>query len=136
MSSQIQATCIWGNVPFQAADPPIMQMPCHCTDCRAATGNDYSNIAFFRTKVAGISGETAPHHFVASSGNKTQREACPDCGTVMFDKSDGFPQLIGVFAQQIEPPFEFNPAAHVWVKSKLPHIEISGTAQFHEEFKV
>ncbi|MFK7801993.1 MAG: GFA family protein [Anaerolineae bacterium] len=135
MTHQIQASCSCGKVTFQSAEPPIIQMTCHCADCRSATGNDYSNIAFFRTKVADISGKVAPHQFVANSGNNTQREACPDCGTVMFDKSDGFPMLVGVFAQQIEPPFEFNAAAHVWVKSKLPHIEISGPTQFSEEFK-
>jgi hypothetical protein len=42
----------------------------------------------------------------------------------MFDRSAGFPTLIGVMASQIELPFEVQPTCHVWVKSKRPDVEI------------
>ncbi|MFK7977405.1 MAG: GFA family protein [Halioglobus sp.] len=69
--------------------------------------------------------------FTSELGNTTVREFCSRGGSVMFDRSDGFPTLIGVMTQRISEPFEVKPTHHVWVKSKLPHVSIPvGVTQF------
>lgn len=134
MSDLFRASCTCGNVTFQSAKSPVIQLTCHCSDCREATGSDFSNLAFFRAKAAEITGEVAQKDFIAASGSGTQRDYCSNCQTLMFDRSDRFPQLIGIFAQQLEAPFEFNPAAHIWVKNKLPHVKIPNGKQFDKDF--
>ena len=37
----------------------------------------------------------------------------------MFDRTQGFPQIIGVVAERIGPPFTFQPRCHVWLESKV-----------------
>lgn len=81
-------------------------------------------IAFFKINAVEVSGNTVAKTFIANSGNQTKREACSSCGVVMFDKSEGFSSLIGVLAQQIGPPFMFNPSCHVWTSSKLSSVVV------------
>jgi len=133
MTHAYNAACKCGQLTFQADAAPVVQLTCHCTDCRAVTGNDYSSIAFFKSKSAQHSGARQSHEFVAKSGNKTIRETCTHCATTVFDKSDGFPGLIGVFIDRIQPPFIPNINCHVWVKSKLPAVELPSNLPCYDE---
>lgn len=119
MGEKIVAECACGQVRFQASQAPVLQLCCHCTDCRDATGDDFSLLAFFTTSVTVVAGQTSARIYVAGSGSETERLACAECGTVMFDKSARFPDLIGVFSRQIEPPFAAVATQHMWVESKL-----------------
>ncbi len=121
------AQCLCGDIQFKSNTKPVIELSCHCNDCRNATGRDFSNLVFFTLADSHVKGETVAKNFIVESGNKTSRQACPTCGTIMFDRSEGFQSLIGVFATQLEKPFIFKPQCHVWVSSKLPssHIDKS-----------
>lgn len=43
---------------------------------------------------------------------------------MLFDRSEGFPNLVGVAAERIERPFNFQPNCHVWIRSKHEHADI------------
>ncbi|MDA5398303.1 GFA family protein [Hoeflea prorocentri] len=118
---------------FRSDAEPVLQAVCHCADCRNATGNDYSETVFFAAKATEVAGELRANRYFAASGAQTVREFCSVCGTPMFDKSDGFPQLIGVFAQTISEPFRFVPDCHMWTKGKLAHVQISDDLRTYEE---
>ncbi len=133
MSIKILAQCRCGEVTFTSSAEPVMQLSCHCTDCREATQNDFSNIAFFKMNATEVAGELIPKNYVSDAGNKTQRDACASCGTFMFDTSEGFPGLMGVFSQQIEAPFVSAPQCHVWVQSKLPQTQLSAKRVQYEK---
>ena len=64
-----------------------------------------------------MSGKVTRQNFTADSGSTTYRDACSTCGTVIFDISENYPQLIGVLAATILPPFEFRPSHHIWLQS-------------------
>ncbi|PCI85952.1 MAG: hypothetical protein COB24_11445 [Hyphomicrobiales bacterium] len=51
------------------------------------------------------------------------------CGQAMFDKSAGFPRMLGVVAA----PFVAEPQMHGWTKSKLPHIKIPQNIKQYEK---
>ena len=110
MTSKITGFCRCGAVQFQSVSHPILQLFCHCKDCQESTGSPYAKIAFFKSKQSEISGRLSVCTFTAESGNKTSRESCANCGSLMFDKSEGFPSLVGL--------------CHVWTRSKQPQIEI------------
>ncbi len=130
---EIKASCACGQVQFKSKDEPVIQLCCHCTDCQDALKSEYATIAFFKTKSSDASGPIKQSNYAAESGNRTVREFCSECGTIMFDKSEGFSGLIGVMTQQINAPFKENISCHVWVRSKLPSVFISGNIRKYDK---
>lgn len=119
MSKRIEAKCLCGLVRFESAAAPVVQLVCHCSDCRQATGNEYSTLAFFESATVAIQGECAERAFQANSGAATKRLSCKACDTLMFDRSEGFPTLVGVFVERIEAPFVPEPACQLWTNSRV-----------------
>ena len=120
----ILGSCDCGKLSFSASTPPVVQAICHCTDCRTATGDPFTITAFFRVDSVAFEGEIEVHRFVASSGTATTRESCSICKSVVVDRSNGVPDLVGVVARYIEPPFRPDPVCHMWVRSKAPTVTI------------
>lgn len=133
MDIEILAGCKCGNVQFQTTDKPILQLCCHCADCRAATGHDMSTIIFFKLDKTQISGDLSTREFTSDLGNLTERLACANCDQVMFDKSAGFPNMLGVMAEHLALPFIPQPQLHVWTQSKLAHVEIPELMKQYEK---
>ena len=124
MNNEITATCQCGAVRFRSQHQPVLQLFCHCKDCQVSTSGAFAKTAFFKLKYTEVSGRLAVRTFKAVSGNKTTRESCANCGSLMFDRSEGFASLIGVMAERINEAFVFEPACHVWTKSKQSHVTI------------
>ena len=133
MDSDILASCKCGNVQFKTQSKPILQLCCHCADCRDATGKDASDIVFFKLDQVELSGDLTRVGFTSDLGNQTERLACANCQQVMFDKSAGFPNMLGVVAENIASPFVARPQMHVWTQSKLSHIEIPQNTKQYEK---
>ena len=133
MSEMISASCTCGQVGFKSTEPPVIQLCCHCNDCRDASGNDYSTIAFFKLESVETSGNLAENIYTAESGSQTKRGFCSSCNALMFDTSAGFPTLIGVMTQRIHAPFALAPTRHVWVSSKLNNVSIPEGCVQHEK---
>jgi hypothetical protein len=100
--------------------------PCsnHSATAENALQADFANIAFFKMYETLVEGELAEKIYLASSGNETCRQYCVKCDTVMFDRSEGFPNLLGVMVSQLQQPFESRPACHVFVRNKKAEVEI------------
>lgn len=133
MNHDYVGSCQCGEVRFKCTAAPVVHLCCHCSDCRQATGNPASNIAFFVEAFVERRGELDIAHFKAESGSETMRESCANCHTVMFDKSAGFSALIGVFTAQIETPYLDAPSLHVWTSSKLSNVEIPADIKAFEK---
>jgi len=121
---KITAGCRCGQLKFEASSEPVIELVCHCTDCQDALQADFANIAFFKMAETGVAGELAEKIYLAASGNETCRQYCIQCDTVMFDRSEGFPKLLGVMVSQLQPPFVSRPACHVFVRDKKAGVEI------------
>lgn len=124
MTQSWSAQCRCGALRVQLASPPVLQLVCHCTDCRAVAGTPFSQFVFFRARDAQVTGNAVHRTFVADSGHATQRECCTQCGDMLIDRTAGFPKVIGIVAGRIDAPFTFEPQHHVWTDSKLPGVEI------------
>jgi len=124
MTSPFVASCSCGRFKFSASRAPVVQLTCHCQQCREASGAPYTNFAMFKVSDADISGPTVVRAFVADSGAKTVRESCASCGELVLDRTEGFPQIVGVVAERIQPPYEFQPRCHVWLESKVAEVAI------------
>lgn len=129
----ISARCTCGKVTLVSTMSPILQLNCHCADCRAATGDPFTRTAIFRAQTARKTGQARRQSFLTKTGTKTHRDACRHCGTVVFDISEGHPALIGVLARCLDPPFCFAPSCHLWVESKLPDVAIADAEPHFEK---
>ena len=133
MNPTLTGCCTCGAVHFSSQAEPVVQLICHCTDCQEATGAAFARTAFFRTKTCQIVGDLVVRRFVAASGHATTRESCSKCHALMFDRSEGFPTLVGVMADRLNAPFMFRPACHVWTRSQRADSEITdGLPQYKE----
>jgi hypothetical protein len=124
MSPTYVATCSCGSVKFESSRAPILQLTCHCQQCRSASKAPFTNFAFFKHAEALVVGGTAVQEFKADSGTNTSRESCAACGELIFDRTQAFPQIIGVVAERIKPPYTFEPRCHVWLESRVVETEI------------
>jgi len=124
MIESIHATCGCGALRFAARARPIAQLVCHCTDCRAASGEPYTETAFFRRRDITITGDVTEQVFTAASGHRTARGSCSSCGDLLFDTSEKFPELLGVMIRHLQAPFVAKTTAHMWVKSRVPSVDI------------
>jgi len=102
----------------------VSELICHCSDCQDALHANFANIVFFKIDQTLVEGELAERIYLVTSGNETCREYCIRCETIMFDRSEGFPHLLGAMADQLQPPFEFHPTCHVYVSDKKAEVGI------------
>ena len=129
--SKNAASCRCGQLTFTSDSNPVLELVCHCIDCQDALQADFATIAFFKLSEGKVEGELAEKIYLADSGNETCRQYCDSCDTVMFDRSEGFPNLIGVMASQLQPPFEAKPTCHVFLRDKKAETEIpEGVKQY------
>lgn len=124
MNNLITGECGCGSVTFEANEKPLVELLCHCNNCQQATGKAFVGIAFFKMTAVTVDGELASQRYIADTGKNTSREFCSRCKQAMFDKSDGFPTLLGVMAEPINTPFKFAPSCHVWVESKQADVDL------------
>jgi hypothetical protein len=124
MNPIVTARCSCGNFQFRSARAPILQLTCHCRQCRQVSGTASTNFAFFKLAEAELEGQTTVHSFVADSGCKTVRETCASCGEPLLDRTEGFPKIVGIVAERIQPPYRFEARCHVWVRSKSAEVTI------------
>jgi hypothetical protein len=124
MNSTVVASCKCGAFQFKSAREPILQLTCHCQQCREASKTPFTNFAFFKLIEAEVNGATVIHRFVADSGAKTIRETCATCGDLLLDRTEAFPQIVGVVAERIQSPFVFQARCHVWVESKSAEVTV------------
>jgi hypothetical protein len=127
MTTSFVASCSCGAFKLKATRTPILQITCHCQQCREASKTPFTNFAFFKLADTEISGATKAMEFVADSGSKTVREFCASCGELLLDRTEGFPQIVGVVAERIQPPYEFQPRCHVWLESKVVDVVLPDT---------
>ncbi|GJM13167.1 MAG: aldehyde-activating protein [Pseudohongiella sp.] len=133
MTIEIESSCECGAVRATASGKPAIQLCCHCADCQTATNLPYASIVFFRIDQVVIEGEVKAQEFIAESGSATSRDSCGNCGSVMFDRSAGFPALLGIMAQRLVEPFTFEPACHVWAASKQAGVDIPKGIKVYEK---
>ena len=124
MVTPVVATCTCGSFRFTSENHPIVQLTCHCSQCRQVSKAPSSNFAFFKAAESTIEGKTVVHNFTAASGTKTVRETCATCSEMLLDRTEGFPQIIGVVADRLQPPYVFQAHCHVWVESKSPSVTV------------
>lgn len=114
--------CRCGAVRMRVSAAPVVQLYCHCDDCRAAHNAAYVASAIFPAgAVEVLQGEPKP-----LAGGTTPRLRCVDCGTHLYSELARVPmRSVNAF---LLPPGAFQPQFHVQcqhavlpVLDDLPH---------------
>ncbi len=91
---KLEGGCYCGAVRFVAEGDPMMKAQCHCRECQYLTGG--SPNVFIAMPIPGFAytkGE--PKGFARSDLERpVTREFCPNCGTHLVTRPQGFPAVI------------------------------------------
>lgn len=119
-----QASCQCGQLTVSLFSAPVIQLVCHCEDCRATSGAPFTRVAFFVAQPETVTGTSRRDRRLGDSGKPKHNHHCPRCGDFVYAEIEALKGLWAVKAERIAKPFAFSPKAHVWVGRKLPETRI------------
>lgn len=109
--------CLCGAVILSIDSDPIGARTCLCRDCQKFGGGSGTTNAFFAAASISQSGELTWYEGTADSGNTTWRAFCPRCGSHVFTKGSGRPDLCGVRVSMLDESDLIAPQAVIWTDS-------------------
>lgn len=91
---KLEGGCYCGQLRYAAEGEPMMKAQCHCRECQYITGG--SPNMFIAMPIAGFSyTKGAPKQFKRSDLERpVTREFCPECGTHVVTRPQGFPAVV------------------------------------------
>jgi hypothetical protein len=114
VAMHVTGGCLCGAVRFEGDADPQFQVKCYCTDCRRTSGAGHAAMMGFPDGAITITGEAKEFHSKADSGNDAVRAFCPACGSGVYARNAGMPQMIFVRASALDDPTLFVPQMVVW----------------------
>jgi hypothetical protein len=113
----IVGQCLCGAVTLSITSGPVGARTCWCRDCQKFGGGNGTTNAFFAADSIGYDGEVSWYDSVADSGNKTNRGFCPKCGSPIFTRESGRPDMCGVRISILDDCNLIAPQAVIWTES-------------------
>jgi hypothetical protein len=120
MAGNFTGSCLCGAVRYECAADPVFTGNCHCRDCQKATGSAFVAALAVPAAALKIAGNVKYHDTKAENGNTFSRGFCPDCGSRLFGKSTGFPELAMITAGSLDDPSWYRAAMDFYVASAQP----------------
>ena len=124
MTATREGGCACGSVRYRLADAPLFTHCCHCLNCQQQTGSAFViNLMIEADRVELLAGRPNPVD-VSRGDDRWQRiYRCPSCQVAVFSEY-GWPELWYVRAGTLDDPASVCPDVHIYVRSKLPWVEI------------
>lgn len=114
---KLEGGCYCGAVRYEAEGEPMMKAQCHCRECQYLTGG--SPNLFMAMPIPGFRyTKGAPKSFTrADIDNPVTREFCPECGTQIVTRPQGFPAVI-LKVGSLDDPSQFTPDMAIYTIDK------------------
>jgi hypothetical protein len=116
----ISGGCACGAIRYTVSLPPLTAIHCQCRQCQRVTGAGHSSLLAMRSDTLHVQGAPKTYELVADSGNAVQSAFCSNCGSPVFKRSAGFPQMVFLHAGSLDDPALFAPQRIVWHASAQP----------------
>lgn len=120
----LEGGCYCGAVRYRAEGEPMMKGQCHCRECQFITGG--SPNVFLAMPIAGFRyTKGTPRTFARKDLDRpVTREFCPECGTHMATRPQGFPAVIIKVGTLDDPKVYGNPTIAIYTidKQSFHHI--------------
>lgn len=117
---KLEGGCYCGNVRYEAEGEPMMKAQCHCRERQYITGG--SPNVFVAMPIAGFRyTRRAPKGFARTDlPRAVTREFCPDCGTHMVTRPQGFPAVIVKIGSLDDPQQSGGPQMAIYTCDAQP----------------
>jgi hypothetical protein len=116
-------SCLCGKVTYSVRDAPLRIGLCHCVDCRKESGSSFVTFGIW------------PRNAFKSSGDVRYfrgRGFCPDCGSRVFNESDGDAVEIRIGSLDMAPS-DLEPTYEIWVKRRENWLRALPIAQYEQD---
>mmetsp|Transcript_24483 Transcript_24483/g.36002 ORF Transcript_24483/g.36002 Transcript_24483/m.36002 type:complete len:143 (+) Transcript_24483:68-496(+) len=113
--------CFCGKVEVTVTGEPIAHIYCHCTDCRASKGSEFSSLIIVENDNLTVTkGEDLVKFY-----NKVncERNFCTNCGTIVFLNTPDAPFKDVYPALQISGDLKFTPTVHCHYAEKVMSVK-------------
>jgi hypothetical protein len=116
-------------VRFRAAQAPIYQTNCHCSNCRRAIGAQ--SVAWITVNREDFQFEKgAPKRYHTDTG--AWRTFCDSCGTSLTYERDTRPDEIDITTGSLDHPEDFPPTKDFFTEEKLPWVSLIDGSKCHQ----
>ena len=113
--------CACGAVRYECSADPMFNWICHCRECQRSTGGGGAvNAVFHISTVRFVRGEPKFHGSTGTTGHKTYRGFCAECGSPIAAKAALFPQIHGISIASLDNPERIKLDANIWTGSAQP----------------
>ena len=123
ITPKISARCECGALALDIEGAPVVQLVCHCSDCRAFSGMPYVEAAFFQPGGCIVHGQTSSSTMGGGTGFDKTHYSCASCKTPLYVTVAALNGAWAVIANRLSP-FEFEPQAHIWTSEKADDVTI------------
>ena len=122
-TTKSSASCECGALAMDIKGAPVIQLVCHCKDCRSFSGTPYVDLAFFYPAGCSAHGQSNSTTMKGSSGSDKTYYSCASCQTALYAT---VAVLNGAFAirANLLAPFKFEPRLHIWTSEKADGVTI------------
>jgi hypothetical protein len=125
------ATCRCGQLKAECHGEPVRISACHCLDCQRRSGSAFAAQARFPVDQVQFSGGSTEWVHVGESGSVTDFHFCPHCGSTVWYRGGGLPDLIAVAIGAFADPDFPAPHFSVWEERKHDWVQITGDGVEH-----
>jgi hypothetical protein len=107
---------------------------CHCRNCQYIAGGEPVAVAVVSAGSFRLSqGELKAYWATADSGNRVDRNFCPECGTHLVNRLNAGQSIIAVPVATLDEPLPLQPRMEIWTASAQPWAHHpDGVAQFEK----
>ena len=121
MTSPYTGGCACGAVRYECSADPMFNWICHCRECQRSTGGGGAvNAVFHISTVRFVRGEPKFHESTGTTGHKTYRGFCAECGSPLAAKAALFPEIHGISVASLDEPGRIRLDANIWTGSVQP----------------
>ena len=112
--------CACGAIRYECAADPAFSWNCHCRDCQRASGSAFCPVLYVPKATLTVTGKCRYYDVRAESGNRVSRGFCPECGSPLFSRLSGLPDVVGVRVGSLDDPSGYQPTMDIFVASAQP----------------
>ena len=121
MIALLTGGCACGAIRYECDAEPLLALNCHCRDCQRANGTAFAAIVRVSAAAFKVTKDAPKFYTVTGdSGNQVSRGFCPECGSPLFSRLSGMPDVVGVRVGSLDDPSRYHPTMDIFVTSAQP----------------
>ncbi len=135
MTEVLEGGCACGAVRYRLTSSPMFVHCCHCLDCQRQTGSAFVlNALIEADRIETLLGTPEPITVPTDSGHPHDIYRCPHCRTAVWSDYGRRKVLLFVRTGTLDDPSALKPDVHIYVRSKLPWIELPADTPAYEAY--